>query len=95
MVTVSISELKARLSEHIRLVEAGEQVVVTDRGRAVALLGPAPKAVAEDERLQRLADTGIVKLGCPVSDRFFDLPAGKDVEGAVRSALLDEREEGQ
>ena len=41
MVTVNLAQAKARLSELLDQVEAGEEVLITRRGRAVALLFPA------------------------------------------------------
>lgn len=41
MRTVGVRDLKARLSEHLRRARAGEQLVITDRGKPVAILGPA------------------------------------------------------
>lgn len=38
---VNIEEAKDRLSELIRLAEAGEEVVITNRGATVARLVPA------------------------------------------------------
>jgi len=35
---ISVRELKSRLSEYLRKVAAGEEVVVTSRGKAVARL---------------------------------------------------------
>ena len=40
MRTVGLKALKNKLSEYVRLAEAGETVIVTDRGRAVAELVP-------------------------------------------------------
>lgn len=40
MESAGIAELKARLSEYLSRVEAGEEVLVTDRGRPVAWLVP-------------------------------------------------------
>jgi prevent-host-death family protein len=37
---IGVRELKARLSEFLDRAEAGETIVVTDRGKAKALLGP-------------------------------------------------------
>jgi prevent-host-death family protein len=37
---ISVRELKSRLSECLRKVAAGEEVVVTSRGKAVARLSP-------------------------------------------------------
>ncbi|MEX2457395.1 MAG: type II toxin-antitoxin system prevent-host-death family antitoxin [Actinomycetota bacterium] len=41
---VGIRELKARLSEYVERVKAGEPVRVTERGLAVAMLVPLPAA---------------------------------------------------
>ena len=38
--TVGIRELKARLSEYLKLARKGHRIVVTDRGREIAALGP-------------------------------------------------------
>ena len=42
MTSVGIRELRQRASDLLRLVEQGETVEITDRGRPVALLGPIP-----------------------------------------------------
>lgn len=42
MSTVGVRELKKRLSEYLELASKGEPVIVTDRGRPKALLGPLP-----------------------------------------------------
>lgn len=51
MRAIGIKQLKDRLSEYVRLAEAGETVLVTDRDRVVAEMGPArpdrPRAVAD------------------------------------------------
>lgn len=39
---VRIAELKDRLSEHLRAVEKGGEVVVTDRNRPIARIVPLP-----------------------------------------------------
>jgi len=38
--TVGVRELKARLSEYLKLVRKGRRIVVTDRGREIATLAP-------------------------------------------------------
>jgi len=43
MVTVSRAQAKARLSELLDKVEAGEEVVVTRHGKAVARISPAER----------------------------------------------------
>lgn len=42
MTRVKIAELKDRLSEHLRRVERGEEIEVTDRGRPIARIIPIP-----------------------------------------------------
>ena len=47
MRTVGLKVLKNKLSEYVRLVAAGETIVVTDRNRAVAeIVPPGPVAVS-------------------------------------------------
>ncbi|MGH2749679.1 MAG: type II toxin-antitoxin system Phd/YefM family antitoxin [Actinomycetota bacterium] len=43
MKRVKIAELKDRLSEHLRAVEKGAEVVVTDRDRPIARIVPFPQ----------------------------------------------------
>lgn len=38
MITAGIREIKNRLSEYIRMVRAGERVVVTEHGKPVAVI---------------------------------------------------------
>ena len=51
MRTVGLKTLKNKLSEYVRLAAAGETVVITDRGRTVAEIGPPhPKPESWRER---------------------------------------------
>jgi len=62
MRTVGVKQLKARLSEYLRLVRTGETVLITDREEIIAELRPARRQPAselsEEEQLQALADAG-------------------------------------
>ena len=49
MKSVKIAELKDHLSEHLRAVEAGAQIIVTDRDRPIARIVPL---IREEVRLQ-------------------------------------------
>lgn len=44
METIGVRELKAHLSRHLKRVQAGTRLVVTDRGRAVATISPTDAA---------------------------------------------------
>ena len=49
--TVGIAELRQNLSRYLRRVERGERLIVTDRNRPVAELGPPPTAGSDLDRL--------------------------------------------
>jgi prevent-host-death family protein len=88
-IRVGIRELKSDLSRHLRSVQDGMVVIVTDRGRPVARLVPEASGVAE--RLRELSRAGVVawsgrRLGpaAPVAV----MRAG----GSVADLLLEDRE---
>jgi len=56
--TVGIAELRQNLSRYLRRVEEGERLLVTDRNRPVAEIGPPPSA---GEGLDRLIAEGRVQ----------------------------------
>ena len=49
--TVGVAELRRNLSRYLRRVERGERLLVTDRNRPVAELGPPATAGADLDRL--------------------------------------------
>ncbi len=53
MISVGIRELKEKLSGYIGQVRGGEEIVVTDRGREVALLVPVTREHEAAESLVR------------------------------------------
>lgn len=65
MQTVGVRELKNRLTHYLAEVKLGENVVVTDRGKPVAILHSLDKIEEDaglDERLALLAAKGHVRL---------------------------------
>jgi len=50
-VTVGVAELRQNLSTYLRRVERGERLIVTDRNRPVAELGPPPTTGSDLDRL--------------------------------------------
>lgn len=100
MPTVTVTELKAKLSEKLRDVQRGEELLVTDHGNVVARIVPARDV--EAERLA-LAKEGKLRLGTG------KLPAGllaslRDASTRTSSAqpkadlleaLLEERREAR
>jgi prevent-host-death family protein len=51
MNTVGVAELRQNLSRYLRRVERGERLVVTDRNKPVAELGPPPSSGSALDRL--------------------------------------------
>lgn len=68
MTSVGVRELRQRASELLRLVEAGETIQVTDRGRPVAVLAPLP----DRGRLEQLRATGDVTVAASSLDDLAD-----------------------
>ncbi len=65
MSSVGIKELKNRLTQYLRRTKEGEEVVVTERGKPIALIQPiqsVDRVVSLDARLARLAAQGFVTL---------------------------------
>jgi prevent-host-death family protein len=92
MKTAPVARLKARLSEYLRLVKRGEEVIVLERGRPVARILPIPAGDKERDELIRL---GLLRPGRGrISARLLKrIPVWNDPEGKVLEALLAEREE--
>jgi prevent-host-death family protein len=90
--TISVSELKAHLSECLRRVKDGERWTVTERGRPVAVLAPSQ---SHGDKLDDLAAAGAVRLGTNLlPSELWDLPQPEDPDDAVRRAVLEERAGG-
>jgi prevent-host-death family protein len=82
MTRVGVRELRQRASELLRLVERGETVEITDRGRPVALLSPIPDGTP----LERLRTSGEID---PATGTLDDLPAPLPSKAAeLPSAVL-------
>jgi len=79
MTRVGIRELRQRASELLRLVEQGETIEVTDRGRPVALLTPLPRGTAFERMLAAgeidPATGGLDDLPPPLPSRGEELPS--------------------
>jgi prevent-host-death family protein len=98
MKTAAVSELKAKLSEYLSQVKAGNEILITDRGKPVARIMPV-SAADEKTRKRSLAlmeRQGLIKLGASrLPKNFWRMQRGDDPGGVVVKALLEEREEGR
>lgn len=97
MKSAAVYKLKAGLSEYLARVKAGEEVIVTERGKPIAKIVPLGRDQAEvPTHLIELARAGLVRLGSgKLPKGFWKLPRPADPHGAVLKALLEERESGR
>ena len=97
MKTAAVSKLKTSLSEYLLKVKAGEEVIVTDRGKAIARIVP----IQRDEtvippNLLILEKAGLVRIGKgKLPKAFWNMPRPRDRKGLALSNLLKERGEGR
>lgn len=94
MKAVGIKDLKARLSEHVRAVRAGEVILVTDRGEVVAELRP-PTQRAEmtgtlEEALGALSAAREVTRATRAKKGWTWTASGLGLKSGTAGRLLDE-----
>ncbi len=97
MKTTAISSLKASLSRYLQIVKAGEELLITERGKPIAKIIPISR---EDSKipahLEELERSGLVRVGSGrIPEDFWELPRPSDADGKALKALLSEREESR
>jgi len=96
MRTVGVRELKAHLSRILQEVQAGNAVLVTDRGRIVAELRRPDSAGWDasplERALARLAGDGSLRLAEPSPDPYPPSP-NRAPAGTARHLLAEDRDE--
>jgi prevent-host-death family protein len=92
MGAVGVRELKNRLTYYLRRARKGEEVIVTERGRPIAILKSlqeVDRVATLETRLARLAALGIVTL--PTRKRFGRARPARIVGSSVSRAILEDR----
>jgi prevent-host-death family protein len=59
---LGLREANQRFSKAIRAVRAGKKVVLTDRGRPIAVITPLERQGTEEAALRALAHEGLITL---------------------------------
>ena len=97
MQKISVSDLKASISEYLSMVKAGKEILVTDRGKPIAKIIPLRRNEFPIEAsMAQLELSGLARVGKgAIPNDFWATPRLIDKEGAALSALLSEREEGR
>ena len=96
MYTAAVSEIKASLSEYLGKVKAGEDILITERGRPIARIVPLQRDGQITGQLEHLEKRGLIKIGCGgLPDDFWSLSRPLDSEAAGLTVLLEERNNGR
>ncbi len=96
MKIAAISKLKASLSEYLKRVKSGEEVLVTERGKPVAKLVPVIRKASLSTHLQEMEKQGLIKLGSgQLPKTFWSLPRPNDSKSRGLKVLLEERRGGR
>ena len=94
--TASVVQFKARMSEYLRLVKGGGELLVTERGVPIVRVTPLDDAERKSTRRLRLARSGQIKTGRGRVPRILQSPpSGQPTGAGVLSALLAERGDTQ
>ena len=91
----NVAQLKARLSEYVRQVKSGAEVIITERGVPVARLVPLDPDERRASREQRLIRSGVLRT---TTNQTLKLkaPDGNSALGkAALDALLAERDQSE
>jgi antitoxin (DNA-binding transcriptional repressor) of toxin-antitoxin stability system len=89
---VGVRELKDRLSEYLRLVRNGEEILVTDRGDVVAeIRRPTPRLALPYPGLLEAIGRGQARMGKPNSPDLYPALGAVLQPGAAKRLLDEER----
>ncbi len=91
---LGLREANQQFSKAIKAVRAGKEVVLTERGRPIAIIKPITSVDADEAALQSLADEGAItrpsRKGRIPSPRWRPVPiSGKPLSQTV----IDDRED--
>jgi antitoxin (DNA-binding transcriptional repressor) of toxin-antitoxin stability system len=93
MKAVGIKQLKAHLSDYVRLAKAGETVLVTEREEVVAELRPARRqplrASSVDDVLDALAESGEIERASESKRGWRWRPKGLGLSAEATARIMD------
>ncbi len=96
MQTAAVSEIKASLSEYLGKVKAGEDIMITERGRPIARIIPLRRDQQAAGQLEHLEKKGLLKIGSGgLPDEFWSMSRPLDNGEVGLVALLEERADGR
>ena len=91
---LGLREANQYFSKAIKAVKAGQEVILTERGKPIAVIKPLPEAASEDTLIRRLEAEGLLrpalKRGPMPEPRWKPIRVrGKRLSGTIR----EERDE--
>lgn len=92
MSTVGVKKLKNELTQYLRRTKKGEEVIVTERGRPIALIQPiqtAERVQSREARLAKLAAQGILAL--PTQKPLKKIRLARVTGAPISKAILEDR----
>ena len=91
---LGLREANQRFSKAIRAVRAGREVILTERGRPIAVIKPIADERRVDARLRRMADEGLITL--PARNGPLPSPRGRPIRlkgKSLAQTVIDDRED--
>ena len=62
MIATAISDFRAHIQKYLNSISKGEKIVITSRGKEIAIVIPAEnKAAAARKKLEKLSETAVIK----------------------------------
>jgi prevent-host-death family protein len=91
---VGIREAKMNLSKLLKMVQSGNEIILTDRGRPVGKIVPVEEeALPLAERMRRLEEQGLIEGAPSVSRKSLSAPI-LIPEGIAQRYLQEDRGDG-
>ena len=88
---VGIREARINLSNYLKLVKNGNEVILTEHGRPVGKIVPIEKEMLSlAERIKRLEDSGILER----EKKSYKIPPPIPVEDSIAKQMLQEDRKG-
>ena len=94
MKSVNVAQLKDGLSAYLKLVRAGEEILIRDRKTPIARLLPLADDTAIDDEMKALAASGKLRLPTKALDpNIFPKKAPQVPTNLIVAALRQDRDE--
>lgn len=88
-----VKEVRDHFTQYLKRVKLGEEIVITERGRPVALIRQIPEGTSLQERLELGSIKGLIRL----PQKTKNIPFHKKIKLTGKSLtdiVLEERETG-